>query len=90
MSHKGVVSIPLTEVSVTTPESLLSYSTKGYCCIEGTDSEKIKDVKIFNLSGKIEREFFNNKFDISNMEKGIYLVQVNTESTCCSLKLVKE
>ena len=26
LSHKGVVSIPLTEVSVTTPESLLSYS----------------------------------------------------------------
>lgn len=79
--------------SLTTSEQSLYLSpnpTKGYCCIEGTDSEKIKDVKIFNLSGKIEREFFSNKFDISNMEKGIYLVQVSTKSTCCSLKLVKE
>lgn len=65
--------------------------TKGHCSIEGNGSEWINDVKVFSLSGKTEKEFTSNKFNISDVEKGIYLIQACTSSgQCYSFKLVKE
>lgn len=64
--------------------------TKGYCSIEGADAGKIQDVKIFSLAGRVEKELSSNRFDTSDLEKGVYLVRVSTESYDCSLKLIKE
>lgn len=65
--------------------------TKGYCSIEGTNSELINEVRIFSLSGKPEKTFSNKVFNIDDMDKGIYLIQAYTKAgQSYSLKLIKE
>lgn len=65
--------------------------TKGYCSIEGTNSELINEVRIFSLSGKTEKTFSNKVFNIDDMDKGIYLIQAYTKAgQSYSLKLIKE
>lgn len=50
-------------------------------------------VKIYDLSGKVVKsklESVNNKYDVSNLEKGIYTVSIETKSGTVSKKMIKK
>jgi len=56
------------------------------------NNEKIYQVNIFNISGtKISTPSpDNDKIDISNLEKGIYVVQIKTKENIFNLKFIKQ
>jgi hypothetical protein len=61
---------------------------KGEINIE--TSKNISDIYIFNTVGQLVKTEKQNKFDISNLEKGIYTLKVNyTDKVSESIKLIK-
>ncbi|GGG43960.1 T9SS-dependent choice-of-anchor J family protein [Epilithonimonas arachidiradicis] len=84
---------PLIAVNEVNKKDLILYPnpTADYFTI--SDISDIVSVNIYDLSGKMIKSNFesvNNKFDVSNLEKGIYTVSIETKSGIISKKIVKK
>jgi len=70
--------------------------TNGLINIAGTDIRNIKEISIFNQLGQKvmnlnASQLNNNSFDISNLNKGVYFVQLKDNSNNSkTMKIVKE
>ena len=70
--------------------------TNGLINIAGTDISNIKEISIFNQLGQKvmnlnASQLNNNSFDISNLNKGVYFVQLKDNSNNSkTMKIVKE
>jgi len=70
--------------------------TNGLINIAGTDIRNIKEISIFNQLGQKvmnlnASQLNNNSFDISDLNKGIYFVQLKDNSNNSkTMKIVKE
>lgn len=57
------------------------------------NAKEVVAVKIYDLSGKVVKSIsgsVDNKFDVANLEKGIYTVYIETKSGTVSKKLIKK
>lgn len=61
----------------------------NYCYVRGKGSENVKMVKIFDLSGKKQKEIIGNSFYVYDLCKGIYITQILTEDANYPVKLIK-
>ncbi len=63
--------------------------SNGDCFVKGNDTQSIKTVSIFDLSGRKKKVFHTNQFNVNDLDKGIYLVEVLTDISSYPLKLIK-
>ena len=60
-----------------------------YINIEGINSDF--ETKIFNVLGKVVLQSFNSKtINISNLQSGIYLVELSSENSFITKKIIVE
>ena len=57
--------------------------------IEVLSQLEIKNIKVFNLLGKILVETKNKEIDFSNFSKGIYLIKIATNKGVATKKVIK-
>lgn len=84
---------PLMAVTDVNKKDLTLYPnpTADYFTIN--NAKDIVSVKIYDLSGKVVKsqlESVNDKFDVSNLEKGIYTVSIETKAGIVSKKMIKK
>ncbi len=55
-----------------------------------TGSQKVKNIKIFNLQGKLIKQYFTNDFSVANFPNGIYFIKVEADNLILTKKLIKQ
>ncbi len=54
-----------------------------------TGKQKIKQIELFNMQGKLVNEYSKNDFSVSGLPNGIYFIRVETNQTAFTRKLFK-
>ena len=88
-----VTATPLMAVNDVNKKDLTLYPnpTADYFTINNV--KDVVSLKIYDISGKVVKsqlESMDNKFDVSNLEKGIYTVSIETKSGNVSKKIIKK
>ena len=71
----------------------MCYSTKSitnqYVFI--TSSEILKSARVSDLNGRIvlQQNLFDNRIDLSNMSKGMYIIEISTENGIETHKVIR-
>jgi hypothetical protein len=76
----------------TQPQSTITIypnPTKDYINIS-VENDKIENVEIYNLTGKLVKQEKSNKINISNLPVGMYIIKVETDGGNCIKKVIKD
>ena len=82
-----------TEDNLYTPNiALLPNPTKGFLQITSQNKLNITKLSVYDISGKLVLEEYNNKkqIDISSFASGLLLVKVETNKGVITKKIIKE
>lgn len=63
--------------------------TNGVVHVDNVD-QKIRIIKLYNSQGELIQEYFTNGFSVSNLASGIYFINIQTDKTTYTNKLVKQ
>jgi len=89
ISIKSENNIVLTDVR----EGKMSiYPNPAESVVQISITDQPKSIRIFNMAGKLMQipvDLYLNTIDVSSLESGMYIIQVETEDDAFSLKLIK-
>ncbi|WP_379966995.1 choice-of-anchor J domain-containing protein [Epilithonimonas sp. UC225_85] len=88
-----VEATPLMAVNDINKKDLTLYPNPATDFFTINNATDVVSVKIYDFSGKVVKtqlESIDNKFDVSNLEKGIYTVSIKTKSGTISKKMIKK
>lgn len=69
--------------------------TSGFVTIQNSKNSNLKDVEIYNVAGQLIQKFNvnnakNASLDMSQLQKGTYILKVNSETESNSVKVIKK
>jgi len=85
----GFVTLALEENNLETLFSIYPNPVKNILVIENKLNINIKSIKLYDLLGKEIITTNNTSIDTSNLYKGIYILQINTEQGSITKKIIK-
>jgi len=86
----GELNVGIGNAIVSNDISVYPNPTINVINFEGDDIQKMKTVSLFDISGKLLlQQNFTNKLDISSFHTGIYFVQLNSENSIVTFKIIK-
>ena len=64
--------------------------TSGVIFIDGLDPDKLEYVEVYSSDGKKMFETYSARFDISNLQSGIYFLEITTSQGLLTKRFIKE
>ncbi len=90
-SDAGTTSITITSINAATNDDLVVYPNPASNSLYIKNVEEVNSVSIFSLDGKgLNTSYNNNIVNISNLEKGVYILSVSTNKGTSLTKFIKE
>lgn len=88
-----VTASPLMAVNDVSKKNLTLYPNPTVDYFTINNANDIVSVKVYDISGKVVKsklEAVDNRFDISNLENGVYTVSIETKTGTVSKKIIKK
>jgi len=86
----GKLNVGINDVSVSNDIKVYPNPARNVINFDGEDIQKMKTVRLFDISGKLVlQQSFTKRLDISSLKTGIYIIQLQSENAILTFKIIK-